>query len=200
MKYLLIAISILFLTSSAIAENTPKPHFWGKYASEEEYTAAFNDGLKKSQEFKKEAAKHQGKIDWMIFLFILSALIIPTVLSFLKKNRLKITFFHFLVWSPFLVSIASMFPFMVSGGDWGSLKHPVLHDYFSDFEFKYLIMKLNIYLMPLVSVVIYTFLFRDGRIQISNIVLSASLYVLMYLGLLLFMSVLGGLASQGAGH
>ncbi|MCG7982679.1 MAG: hypothetical protein JAY90_08005 [Candidatus Thiodiazotropha lotti] len=200
MRYFLLVIGLLFLQLPAVAEDTKKPHFLGNYASEKEYTTAFNQGLRKSQQIKKESAKRQGKIDWIIFVSSIFALMAPVVLATIRKEPSQVIFYHFLVVFPLLISICSLFPVMVALGEWGSMKHPSLHNLFSNLELNLLIFKANIYLIPIASGFIYLFLFMVKKIRKAEIIISLSIYFFMYSGFMVFLNIMSGLASQGAGH
>ncbi len=197
MQHILITLLILLFSSPVISASDPEPFSWGKYGSEEGYTAAVNEELRRSYDQKIISAKKQGKKDWLIVVSATIIFLVPTFLSLLKKNTLKITILFFFLLTPMMLLLWTIFLGMQGGGDslgWGAMKHPVLYSYFSEIDLFPYIKKIIIYFIPIYSFTLYSFLFFDGTIKKEYIISSLSFYLIMCLVGIAVAFVIGNLA------
>jgi uncharacterized membrane protein YobD (UPF0266 family) len=200
MKYLPIILVFIILNTSLVAKEVNQSQTLHTFTSQKEYTRAVNEHLEMSHQEKIVSAKSQGRIEWVLFIGLIVIFISPLILSLIKKEPLSISLRHIVVWLPLILFIITLFPLLVSGGEWGSMKHSILHDWFSGFVINELLVKITVYFMPLINGMIYLILFIEKKIKRKEVVLSLILYLLFYAGFLVYVNALGALASQGAGH
>jgi hypothetical protein len=119
---------ILFVVSISCFQN-PKALEEGSSAFDDlEYTERINSGLIEKHLEKIETAKKQGELERIFYWLFLLALLTPSIASYIRKSKPVDNRVNFFASIPNIFNLSS-FLVLNSLGNWGSMKHPQIHEY-----------------------------------------------------------------------
>jgi hypothetical protein len=119
---------ILFVVSISCFQN-PKALEEGSSAFDDlEYTERINSGLREKHLEKIETAKKQGELERIFYWLFLLALLTPSIASYIRKSKPVDNRVNFFASIPNILNLSS-FLVLNSLGNWGSMKHPQIHEY-----------------------------------------------------------------------
>jgi hypothetical protein len=92
-----------------------------------EYTEKINAGLREKHLEKIEAAKNQGELERIFYWLLLLALLTPSITSHIRKSKPVDNRINLCAAIPNIFNL-SAFLVLNSLGNWGGLKHPLIHE------------------------------------------------------------------------